>query len=259
VAYSWEGWSRNGRVQYPDIDRKGGRLIRYGGDRRKIAVSLPLARRPLSPARRRQRDERRASILEAADRLIARDGLSGLSMRLLAKEVGIPAPTLYGYFDSKEAVIDALAQEKIALLSEAILREAKDVLPGVPRLLAFARGYRTFALSGRDYYDLFILKATPDGQDAPTVDNTAGMELIQTLAEDVQTAIDLGQLRPIDPEQTILALWAVAHGYVSLEVSGALDDLDSSAISRERTFLLYFESMLRGLEVCAPTHPASGQ
>jgi AcrR family transcriptional regulator len=243
----------------PDYRREGGWLIRYGDDWRKVPVSLPLARRPLSAARRRQRNEWCASILEAAGRLIARNGLSGLSMRLLAKEVGVPAPTLYGYFDSKEAVIDALAQEKIALLREAILSEAKDTPPGVPRLLAFARGYRTFALSGRDYYDLFILKATPDGQDTRTVDNTAGMELIQTLAEDVQTAIDLGQLQPIDPEQTILALWAVAHGYVSLEVSGALDDLNSSPVSRERTYLLYFESMLRGLEVCAPAQPTSSE
>lgn len=220
-------------------------------------MSAAMGRRPVSAARRRQREERRGGILAAAGRLLARDGLTGFSMRLLAKEAGVPAPTLYGYFASKEAVIDALAQEKIALLREAILSEASEAVPGIPRLLAFARGYRAFAHSGRDCYDLFLLHTAPDGGSLPNVDSSAGLELIRTLAVDVQAAIDAGQLRPIDPEQTILALWAIAHGYVSLELSGALDDFTSGPENREKTYLFYFESMLRGLEVCTPSEMAA--
>jgi AcrR family transcriptional regulator len=206
----------------------------------------------MSAARRQQREERRAAILEAAGRLITRTGMTGLSMRLLAKEVGIPAPTLYGYFSSKDAVIQALTDEKIVLLREAILDEAREAEPGVPRLMAFARGYRAFAYSGRDYYDLFMMQPDPEARRGRHHDHETGFDLIRTLAEDVQAAIDLGQVRPVDPEQTILALWTVAHGYVSLELAGVLDDLDPDMESRERTYLLWFESMLRGLEICTP-------
>jgi AcrR family transcriptional regulator len=204
----------------------------------------------MSAARRLQREERRDAILNAAGRLITRSGLSGLSMRLLAKEVGVPAPTLYGYFASKEAVIQALTDEKVALLREAVLDEAREAEPGVPRLIAFARGYRAFAHSGRDYYDLFMMRPDPEERRDLPKEHDSGFDLIRTLAEDVQTAIGLGQLRPMDPEQTILALWTVAHGYVSLELSGAMDELDPDMESRERTYLLWFESMLRGLEMC---------
>lgn len=212
-------------------------------------MSSPRGRRPMSAARRQQWEERRHAILDAAGRLVSRKGLGGLSMRLLAKEVGVPAPTLYGYFASKEAVLEALTDEKVALLREAVLDEAQGAGPGIPRLLAFARGYRAFAHSGRDYYDLFMMR--PDLEENPGVhqEHESGFDLIRTLAEDVQVAIDLGQLRPLDPQQAILALWTVAHGYVSLELSGAMDELDPDPVSRERTYLLWFESMLRGLEL----------
>lgn len=220
-------------------------------------MSSPIGRRPLSAARRQQREERREAILGAARRLITRHGLAGLSMRLLAKEVGVPAPTLYGYFSSKEAVIQELTDEKVTLLREAILSEAREAEPGIPRLMSFARGYRRFAHSGRDYYDLFMMQ--PEIRERRDVhqDHATGFELIRTLAVDVQVAIDLGQLKPMDPQQTILALWTFAHGYVSLELSGALDDLDPDLKNRERTYLRWFESMLRGLELCtsAPLPP----
>ena len=213
-------------------------------------MSSSIGRRPVSAARRQQREERRSAILKAAGRLVTRNGLDGLSMRMLAKEAGIPAPTLYGYFPSKEAVIQELTEEKIGLLRAAILREAQEIAPGVPRLMAFARGYRRFAHSGRDYYDLFMMQPDANKHRDLQADHTTGFDLIQALAADVQAAIDFGQLRPMDPRQTILALWTLVHGYVSLELAGMLDDLDPDVERRERTYLLWFESMLRGLELC---------
>ena len=221
-------------------------------------MSSSLGRRPVSPARQQQREERREAILQAASRLITRDGLAGLSMRLLAKEVGVPAPTLYGYFPSKEAVIQELTEEKVRLLGESILSEASEQPPGIPRLMAFARGYRRFAHSGRDYYDLFMIQPEARKDQQMHADHATGLDLIKTLAVDVEAAIALGQLRPMDSRQTILALWTMAHGYVSLELSGVLDDLDPEMESRERTYLLWFESMLRGLEMCSYGASSSG-
>ena len=47
-------------------------------------------------------------ILKAAWRLARRDGLQGFSLRELAKAVGMRAPSLYSYFDSKFALYDAM-------------------------------------------------------------------------------------------------------------------------------------------------------
>jgi AcrR family transcriptional regulator len=51
---------------------------------------------------------RRASILDAATRLILRDGAAGLTMEDIAREAGVARGTLYLYFDSVDGVTAAL-------------------------------------------------------------------------------------------------------------------------------------------------------
>ena len=62
-----------------------------------------------APSRVEQRRERtRREILEAAWTLCHEQGLAALSLRELAARVGMRAPSLYSYFDSKEAIYDAM-------------------------------------------------------------------------------------------------------------------------------------------------------
>jgi AcrR family transcriptional regulator len=49
-----------------------------------------------------------ADIVEAAWELAREHGLSGLSLRDLARQLGMAAPSLYSYFDSKHALYDAM-------------------------------------------------------------------------------------------------------------------------------------------------------
>lgn len=55
-----------------------------------------------------RREATKARILKAAWRLARREGLTGFSLRDLAKAVGMRAPSLYSYFDSKFALYDAM-------------------------------------------------------------------------------------------------------------------------------------------------------
>jgi AcrR family transcriptional regulator len=56
----------------------------------------------------RRREATKAEILDAAWDLVAEEGLAGLSLRDLAARVGMRAPSLYQYFDSKHAIYDAM-------------------------------------------------------------------------------------------------------------------------------------------------------
>jgi AcrR family transcriptional regulator len=53
-------------------------------------------------------DERRRSLIEAAYRIIAEQGLKGLRMRTVAAQVGLTHATLHYYFPTKEALIQAV-------------------------------------------------------------------------------------------------------------------------------------------------------
>lgn len=71
---------------------------------------------------RRTRDD----IVAAAWRLAERDGLASLTLRDLAAEVGMRAPSLYSYFDSKVAIYDAMFAQAHSEMDDALRAAAAD-------------------------------------------------------------------------------------------------------------------------------------
>ena len=69
---------------------------------------------PAAPSE--NREQRRAEIVGAALRLLEEGGLDRLSLRRVARELGMHAPGLYWYIEDKQELIDLLAQ---AILDEA--------------------------------------------------------------------------------------------------------------------------------------------
>jgi AcrR family transcriptional regulator len=63
---------------------------------------------PTRDRRAERHEATRSEILEAAWALARIEGLAGLSLRDLARSVGMQAPSLYSYFDSKHAIYDAM-------------------------------------------------------------------------------------------------------------------------------------------------------
>lgn len=61
--------------------------------------------------RERRRRQTSEDILAAAWELARRDGLAAVSMRELGRMVGLRAQSLYGYFDSKAALYDAMFRQ----------------------------------------------------------------------------------------------------------------------------------------------------
>ncbi|MGW1667995.1 TetR family transcriptional regulator [Streptomyces sp. NPDC002324] len=72
----------------------------------------------------RSADRRRRELLEAADRVVLRDG-PGASMNAIAAEAGITKPILYRHFGDKSGLYAALAQRHTDALLDA-LRAALD-------------------------------------------------------------------------------------------------------------------------------------
>ena len=56
----------------------------------------------------KRREARMAGIIEFAWKLAREQGIAGVSLHALAREVGVRQPSLYEYFDSKSALYDAM-------------------------------------------------------------------------------------------------------------------------------------------------------
>jgi AcrR family transcriptional regulator len=83
-----------------------------------------------------QRSTRQGEIVEAAVHVIARDGLSGASLRAIAREIGYTTGVVMHYFKDKEDLLVAAAEAVFSpfedLLSQALLME--DAFEGLRRI-----------------------------------------------------------------------------------------------------------------------------
>src|SRR5580704_4879260 len=107
---------------------------------RGMAVGSPVR----TERRAREHNATRASILEAARRVAARDGARDLSLRATAAEAGFAPAALYGYFRSKDELLLALAADDLGRLAR-VMREADGPSGASAAALALLRGTETIA------------------------------------------------------------------------------------------------------------------
>lgn len=139
---------------------------------------------------------RARQIVDAARVLLEREGWERVTMRDLADEVGIRAPSLYKHFVNKDAVKSALVGVALAD-SGAALRPVTD-------LAALLRDYRAVARANPNLYRLATVgpldrEALPDG-----LEEWSGSPFFEVTG---------------DPHAA-QALWAAAHGLAILEIDG---------------------------------------
>ncbi|RMF06606.1 MAG: TetR/AcrR family transcriptional regulator [Candidatus Neomarinimicrobiota bacterium] len=74
----------------------------------------------ISDRKSREKEQRRQSILEAAEKLFARDGYTATSLDRVAEEIEISKGTIYLYFKNKEDLFFSLIQERFQQLVETV-------------------------------------------------------------------------------------------------------------------------------------------
>ncbi|MFF5859702.1 TetR/AcrR family transcriptional regulator [Streptomyces sp. NPDC012751] len=195
-------------------------------------------------ARARARREVTAAIKEAARRQLAAEGAAELSLRAVARELGMVSSALYRYFPSRDDLLTALIIDAYDSVGEAAER-ARDAAADAPppvRWTAVCEAVRDWALAHPHEYALIYGSPVP-GYSAPdtTVRAAArvGMALIGIVRDAHQgpgltappLAADLrpeaarlaGDLAPDLPPEAAVALvaaWAQLFGLVGFEVFG---------------------------------------
>jgi AcrR family transcriptional regulator len=127
---------------------------------------LTMTVEPTRDRRAERRESTRAEILEAAWELARSQGLAGLSLRDVARKIGMRPPSLYWYFDSKNAIYDAMFAEGNRQL---LARLAEQDWPADPRALLrlTARVFVEFAAEDVERYQLLFQRTIPDFEPSP--------------------------------------------------------------------------------------------
>jgi AcrR family transcriptional regulator len=116
------------------------------------AVEKPTAARGESPSRR--------AILDEAARLLRAGGYHQTTLREIAEAVGIRKASLYHHFSSKEEIVEAVANDGVRFVHEAVAAALAQTQGQPPRIrLEAAIGAHLSALHGHGDYTCASIKA----------------------------------------------------------------------------------------------------
>jgi AcrR family transcriptional regulator len=158
-------------------------------------------------------------ILAVAARMLRDDGVDALSLRRVAEAVGVTPMALYNHFDNKGALLDALVAEGYRRW-EGYLARALGRRTPLGRVREGLRQYREFALDEPRFFELMFLTPRPGIPGAPASLADTPSATFNALAAAAAEALGGSAAAPSDPRETILLLWAAAHGLVALHFTG---------------------------------------
>lgn len=157
----------------------------------------------------------RAALVEAGLALLAERTADDLSLREVARAVGVSATAVYRHFPDKDAFMAALAQEGLTRLAAA-QHAASDAAGGGPAgFNATGRAYVRFALANPALFRLIF--TAPTRRDL--LDETQAVpEAMAFLRENAARAAEGG--KPGSAQVITLQAWAIAHGLAMLMLDG---------------------------------------
>jgi AcrR family transcriptional regulator len=201
-------------------------------------------------ARARHREQVRAEIQAHAWEQIAEAGPSAVSLRAIAKQMGMTAPALYRYFTSRDDLLTSLILATYQELAEIVEATVSTNDPPEDRLRRIAAELRRWATSSPERYLLAHGTPFPGYAVPPEATNlthriftpalSAFMDLeIQQAAATARTAALIGRRPACDHcgrEQRAsralrrsVTFWTRLHGVLSRELAGHLVGIDVDA------------------------------
>lgn len=172
------------------------------------------------PARPYHHGDLRTALLDRAEQTVRDKGVEALSLRELARDIGVSHAAPSRHFKDKQALLDALAQAGFERLSGALER-ANAVEGGIrERMHATARAYVDFAVEDAALLELMYARKHEAGASPELV--SSAFRLGDPLLELIRDAQEAGEIRQGPVEVVALALFASIHGYAALSVSGIL-------------------------------------
>ena len=189
---------------------------------------------------RGQGDRLRREIIDAARDILAETGnVDRLTLREVARRVGIAATSVYLHFPDAEHLAVAALEQTFAQLTATTSAAAAGYADPAEALLARCRAYCQFGLDHPGHYrvmfhlDLMPSLATGDPEETP------GQRAFLALLATVEACLAAGAGRPHpDPNRLASLVWAAEHGLVSARLArprfhwGTLDGMVTEAVSR---------------------------
>ena len=184
----------------------------------------------------------RERILETSRKFLFSDGYSSLSMRKIAKEIGVSATSIYLYFENKDHLIHTLIEESVEELSTSIEQSVEGVEDTIKRFEAIIWSYIRFAQHNPEKYQIIYIVHSDRMARYPKEKFRKARRGYALLESVIMDGIKEGLMELDKPMIAAYTIWAQLHGVVSVVFNQRLD----SRIDRDEFIEESVEQIMQG-------------
>ena len=211
-------------------------------------------------------EESRASILQAAVREFAREGVAGARTDAIARSAGVNKALLYYYFKDKEALYDAVLDEVFSGVSHAIRGALSQPLPPPERLKAYVRAHFDYIAAHPPYHRIVNAEFLRAGRESSRMGRVAQQyfrPVFSSLAALLKEGAESGDFQAVNPIHFVPSMISVIAFYFTtapiMKVLTGFDPLAPERLVERRAAVIDFISAaLFTSRVSAPAQRMAG-
>ena len=165
-------------------------------------------------------DDKRARLLAAALDLFETRGFDGVAVPEIAAKAGVAVGTVYRYFETKEALVNALYRLLKQSYNATVLA---PVEPGLPtREIFSAYWQRMTAFARRNPHAIRFMDLHHHGAYLDDESRALSRTYAKAAESFVRAARARGDIRDLDPVMVVALMWGAAAGLAKFSASGSL-------------------------------------
>jgi len=188
----------------------------------------------------------RQDLIDAAITLINEKGVSDLSLRQLARQVGVSHNAPYRHFETKQALLMAVAEEGFISLRERLEQaKATSSYDSREQLCAIGIAYVKFALTHPAHYRVMFGNYRNDSCESASLAEVAEQSFM-VLVNIIREGQEMGVFRETNTLNLARTAWSLVHGQAML----TLDHRFKMAAEEDLTLFLHFsvQMLVKGIQ-----------
>ncbi|HET7465466.1 MAG TPA: TetR/AcrR family transcriptional regulator [Candidatus Dormibacteraeota bacterium] len=190
----------------------------------------------------------RNAMLDAVAVVAREHGLNQVSLRAVARHVGVTHAAAVHHFGNKAGLLTAFATQGFVEMSETVLSSisAARAADGPAMLEAAGRGYFRFAVRDTERFEAMFQPHLLNADDAEFL--AAREATYALLARAIARCRDEGFVPEHEADVVSAAAWSLVHGLAVLWISGRLGARTSEAepdLLASRVLRLFVDTVLR--------------
>ena len=190
----------------------------------------------------------RRVLIDAALQLVGEGGAEAVSVREAARRAGVSPGAPFRHFPSRDALMQAVAEEAQRRFRAEIAAALAAAAPGDPlcRFRCLGLAYLRWAMRNPTHFEIISSRRLFDHDKAAGIsrDNAELIELTErTLAE----AFAAGQLRPVELKQVQIAGRALVYGFARMNIDGHFPRWGVAGSEAEQTAEAILDLFIEGI------------